>query len=71
MDLKERVRHLYNCSNNKKLQYIEIELCKRDILYFFDTYLYIEKNKTFIDSLMPDTIPFNLFQFQKELVLCF
>ena len=72
MDLQEiqrnRVDILLKAKDNKELQQIEIELCKRDILYFFDNYLYTEKNKTFFDIDTSDIVPFIPFDFQKEYI---
>ena len=68
MELKERVKLLFECSKNKSLQEIEIELCKRSPIYFFETYLYTEKNKTFIDMNAPNDVPFILFEYQKEFI---
>jgi hypothetical protein len=46
-NLRERVLLLSRARNNKSLQNIEIELCRRDIIYFFKMYLYTDKNDTF------------------------
>lgn len=43
-------------------------MCKRDPIYFFNTYLYTDKNKTLFTDDSPDTLPFILFPFQEEYV---
>ena len=68
MQLQERVNLLAKAKNNPKLQGIEIEMCKRDPIYFFNTYLYTDKNKTLFTDESPDVIPFILFPFQEEYV---
>lgn len=56
------------CLNNRDLQLIEIEKCKRDPKYFFNTYLVTEKNDTFFSAWTPSVVPFILFPFQEEYV---
>ncbi|RTL03996.1 hypothetical protein EKK58_11620 [Candidatus Dependentiae bacterium] len=68
MELKERVQLLAKAKKEPKLQEIEIEMCKRDPIYFFNTYLYTDKNKTLFSDDTPDVIPFILFPFQEEYI---
>lgn len=68
MELKERVELLTKARKEPKLQAIEIEMCKRDPIYFFNTYLYTDKNKTLFSDDTPDVIPFILFPFQEEYI---
>jgi hypothetical protein len=48
MDMQEellrRVELLEKAKNNRELQEVEVELCKRDIMHFFKNYLYTDKN---------------------------
>tara|TARA_R110000868_G_scaffold8894_4_gene45230 strand:+ start:747 stop:1088 length:342 start_codon:yes stop_codon:yes gene_type:complete len=68
MQLQERVKLLAKAKNSTVLQGVEIEMCKRDPIYFFNTYLYTDKNKTLFTDESPDTLPFILFPFQEEYV---
>ena len=68
MQLQERVELLAKAKENPKLQGIEIEMCKRNPIYFFNTYLYTDKNKTIFTDESPDVLPFILFPFQEEYV---
>lgn len=68
MQLQERVKLLAKAKNSTVLQGVEIEMCKRDPIYFFNTYLYTDKNKTLFTDDSPDTLPFILFPFQEEYV---
>lgn len=68
MQLKERVELLAKAKNNPKLQALEIEMCRRSPIYFFNTYLYTDKNKTIFTDESPDVLPFILFPFQEEYV---
>ncbi len=68
MNMEERILILDNCKDNPDLQLLEKETCKRNIIYFFNTYLMIEKNATFYDAGTPSEVPFILFPFQEEYV---
>ena len=68
MQIQERLLLLNACKDNKDLQIIEMEQCKRDPIYFFNTYLYTEKNATFYSNETPVEVPFILFPFQEEYV---
>ena len=66
--IKDRIKFLLKAENNPKLQRIEVEFCKRDILYFFKNYLYTDKNSNLFSSNDPSVIPFIPFEFQEELI---
>lgn len=66
--IEQRLHLLAKAKSNPQLQGIEIEMCKRDIKYFFNTYLVTDKNKTFFSDDSPDVVPFILFPFQEEYV---
>ena len=63
MQIPERLLLLDAASDSKDLQTLELEACKRDPKYFFNTYLYTEKNSTFYSSDAPPEVPFILFPF--------
>ena len=42
--LEERVLLLERASKNKQLQEIEMEMCRREPMHFFNNYLYTDKN---------------------------
>ena len=67
-NIEERLLLLDACKDNRDLQLLEIEACKRDPKYFFNTYLYTEKNSTFFSNNAPTEVPFILFPFQEEYV---
>lgn len=66
--LQQRVEFLMKASNNPRLQAIEIELCKKDILHFFRNHLYTDKNSNLFTSDEPQVIPFIPFPFQEEAI---
>jgi len=66
MNIQDRLLLLDKAKGNKDLQLLEIEACKRDIVYFFNTYLFTEKNSTFYKWDIPMEVPFILFPFQEE-----
>jgi len=53
MNLTERLLLLDKAKDNIDLQNIEIAECKANPIYFFNTYLYTEKNKTFFSEDKP------------------
>jgi hypothetical protein len=67
--IAERIFLLNKALNDTVLQNIEIELCTRDILYFFRNYLYTDKNDTFFSKNTPQEVPFIPFNFQEEFIL--
>jgi len=68
MNLTERLLLLDKAKDNIDLQNIEIAECKANPIYFFNTYLYTEKNKTFFSEDKPWEVPFILFPYQEEYV---
>lgn len=68
MNLTERLLLLDKAKDNIDLQNIEIAECKANIKYFFNQYLYTEKNATFYSMDIPSEVPFNLFPYQEEMV---
>jgi len=42
----KRLETIINANEDVRLQEIEKKLCTANILYFFDTYLYTDRNKT-------------------------
>lgn len=67
--LKDRYILLNKAKDNTELQQIEIQLCKRDILYWFRNYLYTDKNTNLFTWDEPSIIPFIPFEFQEEFVI--
>lgn len=67
--MQERLLLLDKCKDNIDLQNIEIEMCKRSPIHFFNFYLMTDKNDTFFSSDTPQEVPFILFPFQEEYVL--
>jgi hypothetical protein len=67
--LIERHKLLQKAKNNPKLQQAIIALCKKDIMYFFDNFLWTDKNKNLFTGDEPSVIPFIPFEFQKEFIL--
>jgi len=68
-EIENRLKFLIKANKSVQLQKIEIEYCKRDILYFFKNYLYTDKNSNLFSSEDPSVIPFIPFEFQEELIL--
>lgn len=68
-NLEARAKLLLNCKNNTKNQELVKEKCRRDILFFFENFLYTDKNSAFFWADIPYNVPFVLFDFQKEFVL--
>ena len=65
--LKQRLTILEKAYNNSDIQALEIETCRRDIIYFFRMYLNTEKNATFMTQ-KTETVPFVPFSFQEEYI---
>lgn len=63
-----RTELLKKCSSSPELQSIQTELCKRDIHYFFDNYLYTDKNKTIYWWDEMSMMPFIPYEFQREYI---
>lgn len=66
--LEERIEILEKAKNNKKLQEVEKEMCKRDILYYFKNYVYTDKNSSLYDETYPDVLPFIPYPYQEECI---
>jgi hypothetical protein len=45
-ETEKRIKLLAKAKSNPKLQGIEIEMCKRNILYWCREYVYTDKNNT-------------------------
>lgn len=67
-ELSRRVELLDRTSKDIELKKIEMARCHTDILYFFDNYLYTDKNKTIFADDWISVIPFIPFDFQRELI---
>lgn len=67
--IEQRTNLVVKAKDNPILQKIEVEMCFKDILYFFKNYLYTEKNSTFFGDEHSELIPFVPFDFQEEYIL--
>lgn len=67
-EISRRAEELLLCKQDKKRQAYVMELCRRDIIFFFNNFVYTEKNATLFGANDPHAIPFVLFPFQEELV---
>lgn len=66
-ETEKRITLLKKAKDNPKLQSIEIELCKRNILYWCREYVYTDRNSAlFTDN--ASVIPMIPFPFQEELI---
>lgn len=45
MELADRIEHLQRCKDNPKLQQIEMELCSKDPVYWFNTYCWTTNSR--------------------------
>lgn len=67
LETEKRVKLLSKAKDNLKLQWLEIELCKRNILYWCKNYVHTDKNSAlFTDN--ASVIPMIPFPFQEELI---
>ena len=66
--LEERVLLLERASKNKQLQEIEMEMCRREPMHFFNNYLYTDKNSNLYWPEYPDVIPFIPYPYQEECI---
>lgn len=66
--VRNRVSLLQKAKDNKQLQAIEYELCRKDILYFARNYLYTDKNTNLYPANYPNILPFIPYEFQEELL---
>tara|TARA_R110000868_G_C10869871_1_gene762183 strand:+ start:695 stop:1006 length:312 start_codon:yes stop_codon:yes gene_type:complete len=73
MDIKEALieRHktLQKAKSNPNLQQAIIALCKKNIMYFCNNFLYTDKNSNLFTGDEPSIIPFIPFPFQEEYIL--
>lgn len=60
MDFKERIALLIQCEKSPEMQAIQMELCKRDPVYWFNTFAY-----TFDPRKDVPDMPFNLYDYQE------
>ena len=68
LETEKRVSLLVKANKNPKLQGVEMEMCKRDILYWCREYVYTDKNSSpFFDEV--NIIPMIPFPFQEELII--
>lgn len=66
-ETEKRIKLLAKAKDNPKLQGIEMEMCKRNILYWCKNYVYTDKNSAlFTDN--ANVIPMIPFPFQEELI---
>lgn len=66
--IKQRVDLLQKANASKELQAFEVELCKRDIMHFFNNYTYTDRNTNLYDRKYPDILPFVPYEFQEEFI---
>ena len=62
---------LQKVEDDTTLQQCLIAQCKEDILFFFKTFAWTNKNSVFIWDNLPYAIPFLPFEYQEELILAF
>lgn len=65
--IERRLRRALELENNPRAQEVELELCRRDNLYWFDNWAWTYNPKT-AGSGVPAYLPFDLFPRQRELV---
>ncbi len=68
MDLRQRTIRLFQIEQNPDLAPIELQRCKRDIMYWFDWYAYTYDPRNRPNGKPIGVIPFNLYPFQRPLV---
>ena len=66
--LKQRLELLDKTNKNKQLQQVEMEYCRRNILYWFKTYLYTDRNVNLFTGDELNVLPFIPFPFQEEAI---
>lgn len=67
-NLTRRAKLLTQCEDLRQRALV-MELCKRDICFFFDNFLMTDRNAGFFDEVSSYEIPFELFPFQREFVI--
>lgn len=67
-NLTQRAKLLISCEDAKQ-KAMTLELCKRDICFFFDNFLFTDRNAGFFDEIKSYEVPFELFPFQREFVV--
>ena len=67
-ELQRRIKLLEIANRKPELQQIEMEKCRRDILYWFKTYAYTDKNMNLYSDTLPTTLPFIPYAFQEEAI---
>lgn len=66
--LEARIRVLEKAKWSLQLQAVENELCRRDILYWFNNYAYTDKNNGLYWANFPDVLPFIPYPFQEDMI---
>lgn len=66
--MEQRLLLLAKAKESEEIQFKTMELCSRDIMYWFNNYVYTDKNKTLFTSDEDTTIPFIPFDFQREAI---
>ena len=67
-ELQKRVELLIKASKSEQLQAVELELCRRDILYRYKNYVYTDKNTSLYSLDEPSVLPFIPYSFQEEAI---
>ena len=67
-ETEKRIKLLKKAKTSTVLQWVEMELCKRDILYWCREYVHTDKNSTLFTSDEASIIPMIPFPFQEELI---
>lgn len=68
-NLRERSILITKAKDNLDLQRLIVKKCEDDPIYFFEYFLYTDKNNDFFDEYSPQSIPFLPFEFQKEFIV--
>jgi len=67
-EILKRVTLLAKAKTSPELQAVEIESCRRDILYWFKNYAYTDRNSNLYSDDMPNVLPFIPYPFQEECI---
>lgn len=68
VNLENRAKIILSCKKDNEQKSLHYEMCRRDILYFFENFVYTIRDQNFYPAEFGNDVPFILFDFQKDFV---
>ena len=67
-NIYDRAKLLAECEKNNDLKKYVYAMCKKDPVYFFEMFAWTDRNPTLIPERYGNTVPFILFEYQKDFI---